>query len=614
MKFKRLFAEVPEDLSSLGDEQLRDTLREMAAVSESLKGADADAFLTEQFGEDVSKADRDAEAVRQWTEAGADAARIKAALASRKDEEAATAELAEDLHSQFTVEEPETETDAPAETLAADASETDDGDEDGAEDEDGPSADAAADVEQPEAPAEEPAAEVVTAAAEAPRTVRFPAVPKSHRASETTDGYGRAMLVASAGNPGVAEGRPLDRLGLAQAMISRAKRLGPIRQGAGWADGVVHPVAHVDFPFPDEFTLGSNGPENLEKILALGNAFFPESIANFGKYALTADGGICAPPTPFYDLPEFWTTERPVRDSLPSFRATRGGVSIPGVTAISTTDGAITVITADEDAQGGTYATKACLDMDCATWVDTFVDVVSHCRTYGNLNAITWPEGVAYENGKTMAQFSRVAEGHLLDKIDALLLSLTANVAYGASSTLLYALLISKAGIISRLRMPRNTRFQVLLPLWVREMFAADIINGQYDRFGVTPDQVEALFGRFGFDVTFHLDEGIAGSATTEIWSDEVTGTVQNDWPGSTVIARLYPRNHLLHLDTGTLDFGITRDIDHNAQNVYAVQGEIFESVARVGPEQAGHRLAITVCPDGRVAAPETTELVCQTS
>lgn len=621
MKFKRLFSEVPEDLSALGDEQLLDTLREMGATSEQLKGADADAFLVEQFGEDVAKPERDAEALRQWQEAAADATRIKEALASRKDQEAETVAAGEELHTAFAVEDEAVEVEAVAEadeTLAAEPKEDDEDEDEKPKPED----EAAADATEPEAEAADEAADVeapelvgVQASAQGRRAApRFPAVPRSHAVRETSDGHGRAVLTAAAGMPGIPEGRPLDRLGFAQALIDRARKLGPIRQGGHWADGQVFPVAHVDFPFPDEFTLGRDGPENLEKILAVGNAFFPESMANFGRYTRQADGGICAPPTPFYDQPEFWTTRRPVRDGLVSFRATRGGVSIPPVTGISDAEGAITVITAEEDGQGGTFATKSCLDMDCVTWVDTFVDTVSHCRTYGNLNTITWPEGVAHENGKTMAIFARIAEGRLLEKMDALLLNLTANVAYGASSTLLYALIISRNGIISRLRMDENTRFQVFLPFWVRGMFVADIINGQYDRFAIAEGQVEALFGRFGFDVTWHLDQATGAGATTEIWSDEVTATVQNDWPGSTVIARLFPRNHLLHLDTGTLDFGITRDIDHNAQNVYAVQGEIFESLALVGPPQAGHRLAITVCPDGRVAAPETTELTCQTS
>jgi hypothetical protein len=609
MEFKRLFPEVPEDLSALGDEKLHETLRDMGAVSAQLKAEDADAFLVAEFGEQVSKPARDAEAVKQWQDAAADATRIKAQLAANDEAEKATAEAADELHSAFEVE---------AEPVAELAAETEDEDDD---EKPAPDDEASAEVEEPEATVEETAvepeaevAEVVQASAAPRMTPRF-AVPKSNQAREVADDTsGRAVLLASAGNHGLSEGKSLDRMGFAQALIDRARKLGPVRQGPGWRDGLVHPVAHVDFPFPDEFTLGRDGVENFEKILGIGNPYFPESVANMGRFVRQADGGICAPPTPFYDLPEFWTTRRPVRDALPSFRATRGGVSIPGATGIDTAAEAVTVITAAEDGQGGTYATKSCLDMDCATWVDTFVDTLSHCRTYGNLNTITWPEGVAIENSKTMAIFARIAEGRLLEKLDALLLNLTANVAYGTSSTVLYALSISRAGIISRLRMDDNTRFQVILPFWLRAMFSMDIVNGQFDRFSVTPDQVEALISRFGFDVTWHLDEATGVGATEEIWNDEVTASVQNDWPGSTVIARLFPRNHVLHLDTGTLDFGVTRDIDHNAQNVYAVQGEIFESLALVGPPQAGHRLAITTCPDGRVAAPETTELTCQTS
>jgi hypothetical protein len=472
------------------------------------------------------------------------------------------------------------------------------------------------DDDEPEtpAPAEPEAAvepEVVQASA-ASRPVMYPAAGRRAQVTVTERRTGSVML-AAAGQQDVREGTVLNPDGLAQAMIDKAKRLGPVKDTPGWADGQFFPVGHVDFEFPSEFTLDPRDADgNARKIREAGSYYFgSEGVEAFQAYQ-QADGGICAPPTPFYDVPDFSTAARPIRDGLTSFRAVRGGVLLPPVSSLADAAGAITVVTADDDAEGGTFATKACLDYDCQDWTQVTVAAISHCRTYGNFNTITWPEGIRHENANTMAQHSRVAEGRLLQLMDALLIPLTANVAYGTSSTLLYALSVSRVAIISQLRLPVETRFQVVLPFWAATMFSMDIINGQFDRFAVPPRSVEDLLGRFGFDPIWHLDESLTGA--DEIFGVEAASGVQNDWPGASITARLFPRNHLLHLDGGTLDFGITRDIDSNAQNTYAIMGEVFESLGRLGPEQAGHLLTIATCPDGTVAAPDTSPLTCQTS
>lgn len=40
---------------------------------------------------------------------------------------------------------------------------------------------------------------------------------------------------------------------------------------------------------------------------------------------LVASGGLCAPFTPYYDMPAF--AARPIREALPAFTAERGGIS-----------------------------------------------------------------------------------------------------------------------------------------------------------------------------------------------------------------------------------------------------------------------------------------------
>lgn len=588
----KLFPEAPEALANLGDEELRDLLTGLKAVSGDLKAGKID--LAEHYADLGSDEERTAAAMEEWRAAAALAGDIRAELKARAEAEDTFAEEAEQLDAAFAEE------DEPVAELAAEDDEDEDaGDEkDGDEESEGEAA-----ADETEAAAAEP--EAITAAAEA-RRVRYPAVPKSHRA---TDGRPRHALVAAAGNTGIRAGAEMGPQEYADALIEIARRRGKVQKYQGGGRERIL-VASADLPFPEDRTLRARDPEgNAEKIKAIGSAYFGRESLE----ALVASGGICAPPTPFYDLPQLSTAERPVRDSLPGFRADRGAVSLPAPSTIGDITSAISVIEAADDALGGTFATKSCQAMDCPEWTEVAVGAVAHCREFGNLNARTWPEGVRHENEITMAAWARTAEGRLLDRMDTLLVNVTRAAVYGAASTLLYALQLSRVGIRNRLRMSRDVRFTVVLPEWVAEMFSLDLVNSQYGRFDLPQDQVGALLGRYGFNVVWHKDEGIDPAATAEVFEAQAAGA-QVDWPGTTAIARLYPASHFLYLDGGSLELGLIRDSDLNHTNDYEEFGESWENIARVGPEEAGHRIAITLCPSGTVAAPDTSEFTCSAS
>ena len=89
--------------------------------------------------------------------------------------------------------------------------------------------------------------------------------------------------------------------------------------------------------------------------------------------------------------------------SITSGIITDCGVNVPAASYIGDITSAITVITEEEDALGGTFATKSCQDLDCPAYTDVPVTIISHCREFGNLNAMAWPEKIAHENDLTMA-------------------------------------------------------------------------------------------------------------------------------------------------------------------------------------------------------------------
>lgn len=620
---KRLFPDVPEDLAALGDESLADLLKGFRDVSGKLKKGEVD--LAAHFGESIeTDAERSAEAMRQWQEAAETVREIRAVQTERAEAAARFEETADEIHAVFEDEPVAEATEAVDETLASEAKADDDEEDEEDEDETAEKSKAAVeDVETAEVEETEEAevveeAEAITAAAvvETPKPVLFPKI--SGRNSVPVDLHedpeSKVVLVAAGGNRNarLVEGEVLGRDDYAEAAARVVKSYGkPTKSKDGKRERIL--VASAKFDYPDEQRLIHGDDEgNREKIAEIGNYF----LSQRAREVIMASGGICAPPTPFYDLPGFGTTARPVRDFLPSFQADRGGVLIPGVTTIADVpEEALTIIEAEDDAEGGTFATKSCADMDCAEWVATYIGAIAHCRTYGNFNARTWAEGVAHENDLTMVNLSRTAEGRLLDKIDALSLGNTGLVTYGASSSLLYALSLQRLSMISALRMdPDTTRVQAILPFWAASMFSLDIVNGATegsDRFDTPASAVGALLARFGIDVGWHLDEGLADDATSEIWPATTDGAVQGDWPGSTVVARVFLPGTFLHLDGGELDLGLIRDSTLIETNDYELFGEIFENVARVGPAQAARRMTLAICPDGTLAGRDTSPFTC---
>ena len=164
-------------------------------------------------------------------------------------------------------------------------------------------------------------------------------------------------------------------------------------------------------------------------------------------------------------MPNFGTEAEPVWDSLPVFQAARGGVNVPAATYIGDITSAISSISEEEDALGGTYATKSCQDLTCPAYTETAIQILAHCREYGNLNARAWPEKIMHENALTMQALARTSEGFMLDRIKALSVNVTNGAeTLGALIYLVDAIMKSAFGIRSRLRMPREARFTALLP------------------------------------------------------------------------------------------------------------------------------------------------------
>lgn len=563
-----LFPELPEDLSALSDEDLA-TLKREHEIAAELIDADDEDFIKGMEADEVLAA-YEAGVAQIEAIVAEQKARVEAeqTYLSRKDELAARRKAL--------AAEKDEAVEAEAETLAAaDESENE--------------------VEETdEEPAAEEAPEVVVASAEptpAPAVkLRRPPAPAADR---LPTGERQAVLVAAAGVEGVRPGQAVDRIDLAKAYKKTADRWGRVaKHDAGIEQRIL--VASASFDFPESRKLHSSDWEiNAKKIAEVVPLGVPGVL---GNAELTASGGLCAPLTPFYSMPNFAVQSRPVRDALPSFMAERGGVNVPTATTIGDITSAITVIEEADDALGGTYATKSCQDMECPSYTEVPVTVISHCREYGNLNSMAWPEKIAHENDLTMAAHARAAEGYLLDRIKALSINVTNGAeTLGALVYLVDGIVKAAAGMRYRLRMNPDARFRALLPSFLPDLLVLDTVQTQFDRFQ-SKDQLVAYLRGVGIEPTFYLDTPSTG--TSQGFSAE-TASALDGFPDNVQWA-IYPEGTFIHVDSGSLELGIVRDSTLNSTNDYQFFGETFENVARLGPEQAALWVTSDLCANGQ--------------
>jgi len=559
-----LFPALPEDLNTLSDEEIDALENEHVAALQMIR-------------EDNREFTGDRNAVQVVEQATIGRTQLqtirdhKATLAAAQETYLETiAELTSD------VAEPVVETVEPTEDepeLAAELSE--------------PAA------EEIEALVEEPAEPVLAAAL----PMRRPPAPSRERQPlpEPERKVGASLVAAGYAHDWIAPGTEFDPADLSKVVIEKARRLGkPKKHETGSEEKYL--LASATFEFPSERVLDDNIAENGRKIRALANAE--------GR-SLVASGGLCAPLENIYTIPQFATNARPVRAALPSFMASRGGVNVPIPTTLASAFDAITIITEAEDALGGTFATKSCLDQTCLEFVETAVTIISHCREYGNLNARAWPESITFENDLTMAEHARVAEGYLLDRIKAQSINVTTPDVYSSTWDLINAAARAVTGIRYRLRTGPDFRFRALFPEWIREMTVADIAGTQFDRF-VGTDKFSQVMRAVGVEPSFYLDTPSTG--TSQGYADETAG-VLDEFPDYVQWA-LFPEGAFIHVDGGQLELGLVRDSTLNSTNDFQFFGETFENVARLGPVQSALWITSAVCPSGEFPA-LTTALSC---
>lgn len=570
-----LFPELPEDLSVLSDEELVTLLQEHEVAAELIDEENED-FIKGMSADDV---------LEQYEAGVVQIEAINAEQKRRLEDEAeylARKQTLSDRRKALSASEEE------------DGDEGDAGDEDdGAETEEEEVELAVAIVGEEDAPVEEEEVEEeeekeeVVVASTKPALRRPPAPAKERKLKDEN----ATVLVAAAGLQDVRAGKVLDRIALAKAMRQTAIRRGPpVKMSQGVEEKIR--IASAQYIFPEDRILDAGDWErNAEKIRQVIPVDLP------GMYGMVASGGLCAPLTPIYSMPNYAVQDRPVRDALPSFQADRGGVNVPEATTIGDIESAITTIEESEDALGGTFATKSCQDLTCPAYSETAVTIISHCREYGNLNARAWPEKIAHENDLTMAAHARTAETYLLDRIKTLSVNVTNGAeTLGAMIYLIDGIVKAAFGVRTRLRMSPNARLRALLPAVLPDLLSLDTVQTQFDRFSDSASLM-AYFRSFGIEASFYLDSPSTG--TSQI-ADASQAAAALDGLPDTIQWALFPEGAFIHVDGGSLELGIVRDSTLNSTNDYQIFGETFENVARLGPAQGALWVTSDLCASGQ--------------
>lgn len=574
-----LFAALPEDISTLSDEELAKLLEDHTSAKELILNED------EKFLEGL-----DANEILAQLETGGNQYQVLLAEQTARGtaHEAYQAKLGE-LSTKFAVAEDEP------------APESD-------EEDDGATApvEVVAEVEETEEVVEEEKVLVTASVETEAPVVRFSRRPPAPSPERTPVDEPKGTSLVASGEMSLQFQDALTRDTLAEMVIAAASHHGSMPKidapGKYRFGGPEHKIARADFGFPEDRQLGSDAVENTEKIRAVVAASFP---GGYGGYSLTASGGLCAPAEPFYGMPNFATDAEPVWNSLPVFQARRGAVNVPEATIIGDITTAISSISEANDALGGTFATKSCQDLTCPAYTEVAVQILAHCREYGNLNARAWPEKIAHENELTMAALAQTSEMFMLERIKALSVNVTSGAeTLGALVYLVDAIVKSMYGIRGRLRMPSAARFRALLPAVVLDILVLDAIQNQFDRYKTRGD-VDAYLRSLGIDPVYYIDGQFA--AGTDQTPDASQGAGALDAFPDTIQWALFPEGEFLGIDSGVLELGIVRDSTLNSTNDFQVFGERFRNVVRIGPAQAAYWETTDICANGNFPPAGTT-------
>lgn len=405
----------------------------------------------------------------------------------------------------------------------------------------------------------------------------------------------RLMITAAADVPRVMAGHEFaDVRDLANAMHERAKST-PI-SSSGNTGGPK--VATITNQYEHVLNIDSP-PERVE-------ATFKELTRTD---ALVAGGGWCAPSETTFDFFDISCEDGMI--DLPTAGVERGGWRRPVSPSMAdvftgTFDNTTNpwIWTETDDILTVTGSTnKPCVRVPCPTFTDDRLECYGICLTAGNLTDAAYPEATRHQVG-----LLRSAHYHAMNQryIARIVAGSTAVVTGGAGTIgapgeafapdLLTSASWAAIDYRTRVGMCQNDILEMVLPIWAKEAFRADLARRQGSDFlSITDAQIGNEFDVRGVRVQYVNDWQVR----TGNQPGGATPTV--DFPAS-IQFLVYAAGTFVKGNGLTLDLGVVRDSTLNAENDHtALWTEECHLIAKVGPLSRLYTMGI--CVSGRVGA-----------
>lgn len=411
-------------------------------------------------------------------------------------------------------------------------------------------------------------------------------------------GGGRTALVATGSLDGVSSGTPIsDRDQFAELLSGTLDHLDPRDKARGTV--IVARAEWGDKYHPDR-VLGKDVAINTKR-LAMADR----------EEALVATGGICSPVNVDWSLEAWATAERPLRDALPAFQATRGGITFrtpPDYSALSSSTAVWTEAT-DANPAG---ATKPVQTIACPSVVTAYVDAVPTRLGFGNMEGMFDPETVAVNTELSLAYAAQVADLNLWNRIQAQATTgITTGQVFGAARTFIATLDRALAVYRNTHRLSDQQRYTIIAPRWLKDMIRIDRAleiahDGQsIDPFDITDEWIDGLLASRNVKAIWMLDFPGAktggGAYATQNFTAFTTNTATPVFP-SVFVWDLFVEGGVQLLDGGRLDLGVVRDSTLDATNDYETFVEVFEGIAVRTFTGGVLQFITTVCANGASA------------
>jgi hypothetical protein len=385
-------------------------------------------------------------------------------------------------------------------------------------------------------------------------------------------------ITAGADIPGYTAGSTIDSMN--DVAVAMEKRLHSLRRVNG-GDGEQHIVASLTTQYPAARQLGTDLEENRAKI---------ESVV--GPQALVASGGYATPLEVRYDVFGLGSAARPVRDSLPSFQADRGGIRYVTPPVLSSYANAVGVWTNTTDTTPEAN-TKTSLTVSAAAEQTAYTDAVTLQMQFGNLFSRAYPELLARHNELGLIQHAREAEQNILTRIGDASTAVTTTSLIGFGRDFLVQIKRASAAYRSRHRIDPTTQLRAIIPAWVIDAISADLTLAMPGdgTLSVGAAEINGYLASSNVSLVASLDQNV--------FSAQTTGAL-NEFADS-FVWYLFAEGSFIFLDGGTLDLGIIRDSGLVGTNDYKMFVETFEGVAFVGTESL--KITSTISVNGVAAA-----------